>query len=31
MQWIADGLVDSISGDDVPFLARLVQRAARAR
>jgi glycerophosphoryl diester phosphodiesterase len=30
VQWIADGLVDSISGDDVPFLARLVQRARRA-
>jgi glycerophosphoryl diester phosphodiesterase len=29
-QWIADGFVDSISGDDVPFIARLVERAARA-
>lgn len=30
MQWIADGLVDSISGDDVPFIARLVKQAGRA-
>jgi glycerophosphoryl diester phosphodiesterase len=27
VQWIADGHVDSISGDDVPFLARLLKRA----
>jgi glycerophosphoryl diester phosphodiesterase len=27
--WIAEGLVDSISGDDVPFLADLVARAGR--
>jgi glycerophosphoryl diester phosphodiesterase len=27
VQWIADGLVDSISGDDVPFIARLVKQA----
>jgi glycerophosphoryl diester phosphodiesterase len=30
VQWIADGLIDSISGDDVPFIARLVKRAGRA-
>jgi glycerophosphoryl diester phosphodiesterase len=30
VQWIADGLIDTISGDDVPFLARLVKRAGRA-
>jgi glycerophosphoryl diester phosphodiesterase len=30
VQWIADGLIDTISGDDVPFIARLVERAGRA-
>ncbi|QFI68915.1 glycerophosphodiester phosphodiesterase [Sinorhizobium alkalisoli] len=30
VQWIADGLIDTISGDDVPFIARLVKRAGRA-
>jgi glycerophosphoryl diester phosphodiesterase len=30
VQWIADGHVDSISGDDVPFIARLIERAGRA-
>lgn len=30
MQWIADGLIDTISGDDVPFIAMLVSRAGRA-
>jgi glycerophosphoryl diester phosphodiesterase len=30
VQWIADGLIDTISGDDVPFIARLVARAGRA-
>ena len=30
VQWIADGLIDTISGDDVPFIARLVQRAGKA-
>ena len=29
-EWIADGLIDTISGDDVPFIARLVERAGRA-
>jgi glycerophosphoryl diester phosphodiesterase len=29
-QWIAEGLIDTISGDDVPFLARLVERAGVA-
>jgi glycerophosphoryl diester phosphodiesterase len=28
--WIADGLIDTISGDDVPFIAKLVKRAGRA-
>lgn len=28
--WIAEGLVDTISGDDVPFIAGLVKRAGRA-
>jgi glycerophosphoryl diester phosphodiesterase len=27
IQWIADGLIDTVSGDDVPFIARLVERA----
>jgi glycerophosphoryl diester phosphodiesterase len=27
VQWIAEGLIDTVSGDDVPFLARLVERA----
>ena len=30
VRWIADGLIDSISGDDVPFIARLVKSAGRA-
>jgi glycerophosphoryl diester phosphodiesterase len=30
IQWIADGLIDTISGDDVPFIARLVRRAGKA-
>jgi glycerophosphoryl diester phosphodiesterase len=30
VQWIAEGLIDTLSGDDVPFLARLVQRAGAA-
>jgi glycerophosphoryl diester phosphodiesterase len=30
VQWIGDGLVDSISGDDVPFIARLVKQAGQA-
>jgi glycerophosphoryl diester phosphodiesterase len=30
VRWIADGLIDTISGDDVPFLAGLVGRAGRA-
>jgi glycerophosphoryl diester phosphodiesterase len=30
VQWIADGLIDTISGDDVPFIAKLVKRAGRA-
>ena len=27
VEWIAEGLIDTISGDDVPFIARLVERA----
>ena len=30
VRWIADGLIDAISGDDVPFLAGLVARAGCA-
>ena len=30
VEWIAEGLIDFISGDDVPFGARLVERAGRA-
>lgn len=30
VQWITDGLIDTISSDDVPFIARLVERAGRA-
>ncbi|APG89225.1 glycerophosphoryl diester phosphodiesterase (plasmid) [Sinorhizobium americanum CCGM7] len=30
VQWIADGLIDTISGDDVPFIGMLVKRAGRA-
>jgi hypothetical protein len=30
VQWIAEGLIDTVSGDDVPFLARLVERAGAA-
>jgi glycerophosphoryl diester phosphodiesterase len=30
LEWIADGLIDTISGDDVPFIASLVKRAGRA-
>ena len=29
VQWLAEGLIDSISGDDVPFIARLVKQAER--
>jgi glycerophosphoryl diester phosphodiesterase len=30
LHWIAEGLIDTVSGDDVPFLARLVERARAA-
>jgi glycerophosphoryl diester phosphodiesterase len=30
VEWIAEGLIDTISGDDVPFSARLVERAGQA-
>ncbi len=30
VQWIAEGLIDTVSGDDVPFLARLVERTGAA-
>jgi glycerophosphoryl diester phosphodiesterase len=30
VEWIAEGVIDTISGDDVPFIARLVARAGRA-
>ena len=30
VQWIAGGLIDTVSGDDVPFLARLVEHAGMA-
>lgn len=30
VEWLAGGLIDTLSGDDVPFLARLVARAGRA-
>jgi glycerophosphoryl diester phosphodiesterase len=30
VDWIGDGMIDAISGDDVPFIARLVERAGRA-
>jgi glycerophosphoryl diester phosphodiesterase len=30
VQWIAHGLIDTISGDDVPFIAMLVKRAGCA-
>jgi glycerophosphoryl diester phosphodiesterase len=30
VEWMAEGLIDTISGDDVPFLARLVERAGRS-
>lgn len=29
VQWITEGLIDTIAGDDVPFLARLIKRAGR--
>ena len=29
VRWIADGLIDTISGDDVPFIARLVKQAGQ--
>jgi glycerophosphoryl diester phosphodiesterase len=31
VEWIAGGLIDTISGDDVPFLARIVERSGRGR
>ena len=30
VQWIAEGLIDTVSGDDVPFLTTLVERAVAA-
>jgi glycerophosphoryl diester phosphodiesterase len=30
VQWVADGLIDTLSSDDVPFIARIVERAGRA-
>jgi glycerophosphoryl diester phosphodiesterase len=30
VQWLAEGLIDTVSGDDVPFLAGLVERAGAA-
>ena len=30
VEWIAEGLIDTVSGDDVPFSARLVERAGQA-
>ena len=30
VDWIGDGMIDAISGDDVPFIAKLVDRAGRA-
>jgi glycerophosphoryl diester phosphodiesterase len=30
VEWIGEGLIDTISGDDVPFIARLVRRAGKA-
>lgn len=30
VEWLAEGLIDTLSGDDVPFLAKLVERAGRA-
>ena len=30
VRWIGEGLIDTISGDDVPFLAKLGERAGRA-
>ena len=30
VDWIADGMIDAISGDDVLFIAKLVERAGRA-
>src|SRR5262249_43183662 len=29
VDWIADGMIDALSGDDVPFIAKLVERAGR--
>jgi hypothetical protein len=29
VEWIAEGLIDSVSGDDVPFIAGLVARAGK--
>lgn len=29
VRWIGDGLIDSVSGDDVPFIAKLVERAGK--
>jgi glycerophosphoryl diester phosphodiesterase len=29
VDWLADGMIDALSGDDVPFIAKLVERAGR--
>jgi hypothetical protein len=31
VDWLAEGLIDTVSGDDVPFLARLVEGAGGSR
>jgi glycerophosphoryl diester phosphodiesterase len=30
VQWVADGAIDSLSGDDIPFLAKIVEEAGKA-
>ena len=31
VEWISDGAIDTLSGDDVPFLSMLVEKAGRSR
>lgn len=31
VEWVADGAIDTLSGDDVPFLAMLVEKAGKSK
>ncbi len=31
VEWIAEGAIDTLSGDDVPFLSMLVEKAGKSK